>query len=307
MLSDAKQGGFFGSQDADEEYYKLDLQARKNRTTPAIDRTLYTNYNSLFVSSFLLASTVLDRPELGKFAIKTLDRILNLPGDKGLPFHYWREEEGVKLKGLLVDYASLLNALLDAYEFSGKSALLEKAMTIADDSIDKLNDKTNGGFYDIPSEDSNLGELKIRDKPIDENSVMANGLLRLSGILERTEYATIAGKALTLFNADYERYGVTGAGYALALDLYINGPIGITIIASPKSKELGAFKTKALKLYPGRRYVRYLDPAKQSDQIHNLGFDAAKAPVSYVCAGKTCGPPISDPSKIETTLSSLLA
>jgi uncharacterized protein YyaL (SSP411 family) len=307
MLSDTKQGGFFGSQDADEEYYKLDLPTRKNRTTPAIDRTLYTNYNSLFVSSFLLAGTVLDRPELGKFALKTLDRILDLPGDKGLPFHYWREEEGVKLKGLLVDYGSLLNALLDAYEFSGKSALLEKAMTIADDSIEKLNDKTNGGFYDIPSEDSNLGELKTRDKPIDENSVMANGLLRLSGILERTEYATIAGKALTLFNADYERYGVTGAGYALALDSYINGPIGITIIASPRSKELGAFKTKALKLYPGRRYVRYLDPAKQSDQIHNLGFDAEKAPVSYVCAGKTCGPPISDPSKIETTLSSLLA
>ena len=305
-LSDSEHGGFFGSQDADEEYYKLDLSGRKNRKTPAVDRTLYTNYNAQLISSFFLSSIVLDRPELGKFAIKSLDHILALPADGRLPFHYWKEDEGVKLKGLLVDYSSLLQTLVDAYEYSGKRAYLERAITIADDSIEKLNDKTSGGFYDIPAEDTNLGELRMRDEPIDENSVMANGLLRLSWLLEKTDYATIAGKALGLFNADYERYGVTGASYALALDSYINGPIGITIIAAPKSKESGSFKAAALKLYPGRRYVRYLEPTKDSDQINHLGFDAKKAPVAYVCAGKTCGPPITDPSNIQTTLSSLL-
>jgi uncharacterized protein len=306
-LSDLENGGFFGSQDADEEYYKLDLSGRKTRKTPGIDRTLYTNYNSLLISSFLLASTVLDKPELGKFAIKSLDRILTLPADGRLPFHYWREEEGVKLKGLLVDYGSLLHSLLDAYEYSGKRAYLEKAIAIADDSIERLNDKTSGGFYDISSEDSNLGELRMRDKPIDENSVMAYGLLRLSWLLEKDGYATIAGNALGLFSADYERYGVTAASYALALDSYFSGPAGITIIASTKSKQFGTFKAEALKLYPGRRYVRYLDPTKDLDQIRRLGFDAEKAPVVYVCAGKTCGPPISDPSDIDRSLSSLLA
>jgi uncharacterized protein YyaL (SSP411 family) len=305
-LSDSEHGGFYGSQDADEEYYKLDLSGRKTRKAPAIDRTVYTNYNAEFVSSFLLASVVLERPELGKFALKSLDRILALPADGVLPFHYWKEDEGVKLKGLLIDYGSLLQSLLDAYEYSGKRAYLERAITIADDAIEKLNDKTSGGFYDIPVQDSNLGELRMRDKPIDENSVIANGLLRLSWLLERTDYATIARKALGLFNADYERYGVTGASYALALDSYINSPIGITIIASPKSKESGSFKAAALKLYPGRRYVRYLEPAKDSDQINHLGFDAKKAPVAYVCAEKACGPPITDPSNIQTTLSSLL-
>src|SRR6266571_1626204 len=306
-LSDPEHGGFFGSQDADEEYYKLDLSKRKTRKSPAVDTTLYTNYNALFISSFLLSSIVLDRPEVGKFAIKSLDRILSLPSDKALPFHYWKEDEGAKLNGLLVDYASLLHSLLDAYEYSGKLAYLEKATALADDSIEKLCDKDTGGFYDIPLDASTLGELKMRDKPIDENSLMANGLMRLSWLLERADYATVAGKALSLFNEDYERYGVAGASYALALDSYINGPIGITIIASPKSKESGALKAGSLKLYPGRRYVRYLDPGKDLDQIGRLGFDGAKAPVAYVCAGKTCGPPINDPSVLETTLSSLLA
>jgi len=307
-LADLEKGGFFGSQDADEEYYKLDLLGRSTRKTPAIDRTLYTNYNSLLVSAFLLSSIVLDRSELGKFALKTLDRIMALQEDGGLPFHYWREEEeGVKLKGLLVDYGPLLHSLLDAYEYSAKRAYLDKAVAMAEDSIEKLNDKTSGGFYDIPSEDSSLGELRTRDKPIDENSMIANGLLRLSWLLEKANYATVAGKALELFNADYERYGVTGASYALALDSYLNGPIGITIIAPSKSKQFIAFKAKALKLYPARRYVRYLDPARDVDQIDRLGFDAGKAPVAYVCAGKTCGPPISDPANIDPSLSSLLA
>ncbi len=101
-LADLEKGGFFGSQNADEEYYKLDLSGRKTRKTPAVDRTLYTNYNSLLISSFFLSSIVLDRPELGKFAIKSLDRVLALPADGRVPFHYWREEEGVKLNGLLV-------------------------------------------------------------------------------------------------------------------------------------------------------------------------------------------------------------
>jgi uncharacterized protein YyaL (SSP411 family) len=307
ILSDSEQGGFFGSQDADEEYYKLGLSERKTRRSPTVDNTLYTNYNSLFISSFLLASVVLERPELGKFAIKSLDRILTLPADGALPFHYWKEDEGANLKGLLVDYASLIHSLLDAYEFSGKPAYLRKATALADDSIDKLGDKTSGGFYDLPPDQSNLGELRMRDKPIDENSLMALGLLRLSWLLEKTDYATVAGKALSLFNGDYERYGVGGASYALALDSYINGPVGITIIAAPKSKETGAFKEGSLRLYSGRRYVRYLDPAKDLDQIGRLGFDGTKSPVAYVCAGKTCGPPVTDPSVIEPTLSSLLA
>jgi len=306
-LSDSEHGGFFGSQDADEEYYKLGLSERKTRRSPAVDRTLYTNYNSLFISSLLLASVVLERPELGKFAIKSLDRILTLPADGALPFHYWKEDEGANLKGLLVDYASLIHSLLDAYEFSGKPAYLRRATALADDSIDKLGDKTSGGFYDLPLDQSNLGELRMRDKPIDENSLMALGLLRLSWLLEKTDYATVAGKALSLFNGDYERYGVAGASYALALDSYVNGPIGITIIAAPKSKETSAFKEGSLKLYSGRRYVRYLDPAKDLDQIGRLGFDGTKSPVAYVCAGKICGPPVTDPSVIEPTLSSLLA
>src|SRR5437879_12157831 len=73
-FTDLKEGGFYGSQDADEEYYKLSLDERKRRPAPSIDRTFYTNYNVLFVSSYLLASTVLNNPESTQFDLKTQDQ-----------------------------------------------------------------------------------------------------------------------------------------------------------------------------------------------------------------------------------------
>jgi uncharacterized protein YyaL (SSP411 family) len=304
-LSDPERGGFFGSQDADEEYYKLDLPARKKRKAPAVDRTLYTNYNALFISSFLLASTVLEKEEIGKFALKTLDRILSLGKKSSLPFHYVREGESPMLNGFLADYATLINSLLDAYEFSGELAYLEATIKIADECIQNLNDKDQQGFYDIPTSDSNLGELKTRDKPIDENSLVAAALLRLSGITGKDHYATIAGKTLNLFNQDYERYGLSASSYALAVDSYLNGPLGITIVAARKSKEFAQLKGKAMKIYPARRYISYLSPSKDSERIANLGYDGTK-PAAYMCVGKTCGPPIRDPSQMEASLTSLL-
>ena len=304
-LSDVENGAFFGSQDADENYYKLDLAERRSQTSPSVDRTVYTNYNALLISSFLLASTVLGRQDIGRFALKTLNHILDLGKQRGPPFHYWRKESGPVLSGLLTDYAALLVSLLDAYEYSAKSEYLYEASRTADDCIKTLDDEAAGGFYDIPPSDSPLGELKNRDKPIDENSQIAIGLLRLSWLTQKTRYSNVATKTLKLFSQDYERYGLSGAIYGLALDSHINGPIGITIIANQKSKEFAAYKSRALSVYSARRYLLYMDPARDSEQIANLGYKAESAPVAYVCVGKTCGPPIHDPLQIEASVSSL--
>ncbi len=304
-LSDNEHGGFFGSQDADEDYYKLDMSGRKSRKSPAVDRTLYTNYNALLSSSFLLGSTVLGNERLGKFAIQTLDRLLTVAKDSAIPFHYLREEGSPMSNGLLIDYATLLNSLIDAYEYSAKRAYMETAVKFADECVESLRDKDRDGFYDIPASDSNLGELRTRDKPIDENSIFSIGLLRLSWHTGKDFYSTIAGKTLRLFNQDYERYGLAASIYGLAVDSYLNGPVGITIVASPKSKEFAELKKKALNVYSARRYVTYLNPDLDVERIASLGFQGSQ-PVAYVCVGKTCGPPIHDSSQLEASLTSLL-
>ena len=305
-LSDLEKGGFYGSQDADEEYYRLNVSERKNRKPPSIDKTLYTSYNALFISSFLLASEVLDKPDLGKFALKTLDRILQHSDANGEVFHYKSVTEVSEVKGLLVDHSALLHALIDSFQHTGKRSYLDRALKLADNSMKTLHDKSAGGFYDIPPEAADLGELRLRDKPLDENSSMGSGLMRLSWLSENEEYSNAGRRALELFIGDYERYGLMAASYGMALDLYLNGPISITIVGSSKSKEFGDFKSRALKVYSPRKYVSYLDPARDSKKIAHLGYDKAAAPVGYVCVGKVCGPPLKEPSQLEASISSLL-
>lgn len=54
-LSDQSIGGFYGSQDADEEYYKLRKSERANVDRPYVDKTIYTNWNGLMIRAYLEA------------------------------------------------------------------------------------------------------------------------------------------------------------------------------------------------------------------------------------------------------------
>jgi uncharacterized protein YyaL (SSP411 family) len=299
----SNEGGFFGSQDADEEYYKLSLKERKDRTAPSIDKTLYTNYNALFISSYLLAGAVLSNPAMTKFAVKTIDRILGGLVENGALPHYYN---GVSApQGLLVDQATTIHAMVDGYEYTRIETYLEAAKKIIDYTIKTLEDSSGGGFYDIPEQSADLGELKIRDKPIDENSTIATALLRLAWITGDDRYERIAERTLKLFANEYERYGIMSAPYALGLEYLLNGPVGITILGS-RSKRTDEFWKEARRLYPVRRYILGLDPRKEAERIKRLGYDTETAPVAFVCVGKVCGPPVKDPSEISSTVSSLL-
>src|SRR5438309_10976832 len=120
-FADLKEGGFYGSQDADEEYYKRGLDERKKRSAPSIDKTFYTNYNVLFVSSYLLAGAVLNNLEYTKFGLKTLERVIVTIDNRGALTHYFGADVSA-LRGLLVDHALTLHALVDAYEYTGSGA-----------------------------------------------------------------------------------------------------------------------------------------------------------------------------------------
>src|SRR3989449_5552501 len=238
--------GFYGYQDADEEYYKLDKEARKKQAAPKIDQTIYTNFNALFISSYLLAGFLLKRRDLSKFAIQALDNLLeaNLRED-GLLSHYNREDAPT---GLLVDHALVIQALLDAYEYTGTRKYLETSSELAAHLMTTLQDAKDGGFYDIPERGADIGELRMRDKPMDENSLAATALIRLSHATSDNKMAEAAGRALKLYTADFERYGIMASSYALGLDMYLNGPVGISIVGPLKGKEFEKFKQQSLDL-----------------------------------------------------------
>jgi uncharacterized protein YyaL (SSP411 family) len=303
-LSDQATGGFYGSQDADEKYYGLNLENRGKQTPPAVDHTFYTNYNALLVSSYLQASTVLNNSAPANFALKTLDRFIDIWNKAGSIPHYWDGSEN-QPRDLLIDMAWLIHALVDAYEHTGGKEYLQYSVHLADHAIKTLADDEIGGFYDIPVSDTQLGQLAFRDKPIDENSAMSSALLRISWLTRDETYQKIAERTLRLYREEYERYGLMASTYGIALDYLLNGPVEITIIGSKQATR--GFVEAAFKVFPARRSIQQLDPDTDRKKIQTLGYDSSRSPKAYVCTKKTCGPPASDPGGITALVDQLLS
>ena len=111
---------------------------------------------------------------------------------------------------------------------------------------------------------------------------------------------------MKLYTADFERYGIMASSYALGLDIYLNGPVGISIVGPLKGKDFEKFKQESLNVYDARRSILYLDPQKDSKRIKELGYETTTGALAYVCVGKVCGPPLKQPEQIHESVKSLL-
>ena len=76
--------------------------------------------------------------------------------------------------------------------------------------LKKLWDKA-GGFYDKPKEPLAFGALKTLIKPLEENSVASDALLRLYHLTGKAIYLEYARKTLESHLKGYKQYGIIAA------------------------------------------------------------------------------------------------
>lgn len=216
FLANHPSGGFFGSQDADEEFYELKAEQRKAKNKPFIDKTIYADFNAQMVSTYLEAYRILDEKKYFGFAHDTM-RFLqnNLLSNIGAA-HYYNEEEGASVFGLISDQAQMLQALVDLYEHNPEIDFL----TQANDLVDVLTNRLagDGSFFDKPKEEDDIGNLQIRYKPIKENSLLAIALDRLSILTNSKDFSDLAKKILSSFDFSQAKDDfISMSPYALAL------------------------------------------------------------------------------------------
>jgi len=125
--------------------------ARLGRKTPYVDKTIYTGWNGMCVSATLEAGRVLAMPEVVAFALKSLDRVIEVAWSAEGLAHVVAYGEGIdaaKLAGGLEDYAFLANAALDAWEATGLLKYFEGAQAIGDAMMARFYDAVGCGFFD---------------------------------------------------------------------------------------------------------------------------------------------------------------
>jgi hypothetical protein len=303
-LSDQEAGGFYGSQDADEEYYKLSGSERENTKPPHVDRTIYTNWNGLMIHAYLEAAPLLDDPRLMPFALKSVNRILDECYDPNLSVtHHYLSGGKPHLRGLLIDQISFGDALVKAYETTGNRRYLELAKRLIEYMDATLLDKKNGGYYDfVPTLDS-PGYLNRLEKPLDENGLAGMLLTRLYYVTGDGAYYQRAKSTLEVLSGQYLRYEYMASTYALATALFLNEPTLIVIVGRPGEPETIRLLEASLRPYDPRKLIIPLDPERDRERLDSLGYTVDPPSRAYICVGKTCFPPLTEPEEIRQKLS----
>jgi uncharacterized protein YyaL (SSP411 family) len=301
VLRDPDTGFFAGSQDADEAYFALPLEERRKREAPFVDRTSYTNWTCGLAGAWFLAARALDDDALMREACQTLDNVHErLTDPDGLVYHFVAAGGDPQVRGLLTDQAAYLRALLDAHEISGEARYLARAQTLAGNILERF-EASDGGFYDRLALEAQLGRLEFPDRPIGDNAIVAEALLRLSGMTDDVRYRTGAERALALFARTYAAAGSFAAGYARAVRRLLAPELSVRIVGEPASTD--AFREAALRLPSPMVVVRSVTPA----QAEALGLPPAPQPAAYVCAGTACGAPVYDPANLRDAYDRLTA
>ncbi len=298
------KGMFFGSQDADEEYYSMSLEERRRRGSPAVDGVLYTSLNARAVSVFLEGAWILGSPSMREVAVGCLDFLLDQVGSWPLR-HSYVPGDASGISALVVDYAELVEALLDAYAETSSPRYLEDAGRLAGEMIDGFYDDEAGGFFDIPEDPEAVGNLRFRDKPLQDNVAAARALTRLYNATFEDDYKEKAGATLGALVPVYPRDGEAAAGYALAVDAFLNPPVEVSVVGPSDRPETRRLLTAAATIPYAHTEVRFIE-AGDVDRLAEAGYPVGDDPLAYVCLNTVCLAPISDPDALHTAVTGFL-
>ncbi len=298
-------GCFYGSQDADEEYYALPLAEREHRPAPFVDRQVYVSWNGMMALAYLEAGAIMERPELANTALAALRFLWKGCWQPGQGMcHYWDGQ--AHLFGLLADQAWTAQAMLHAYEYTASPEYLQHAEEILRWVHDKLLTPA-GSFQDLPPGGEALGRLGQSEVPLTENAAVAAALARLHRLTAYGDYLDWARAALQAFAAGYGRHGYFAAAYALAVEQVLNEPLRAVIVGSADDAQTFNLLRAAWRACSPHRSLQVVDPLWETERLRALGYPAQPSPAAYICLGQTCAEPVTTADAVVLTINQLYA
>ena len=306
--------------------------ARLQRPTPYLDKTVYVAWNSLCISAYLEAARVLDLPEVRRFALRSLDRLLNRAWKKAIDnapaslLHVIAysdpDADHREIPGLLDDYAFTAIACLDAYEASSDLSYFKFAQAITDAMMARFFDSTSGGFFDSEpgAAGANLGVLATRRKPLQDsptpagNPMAAIALMRLHHYTRDAAYRDKAEQTLETFAGVAEQFGIFAATYGIAVLHLLESPTQVVVIAGedgnarPLEKAaLAEFSfSKSCLFLAANQVVPSNLPPILAATLPNLPQLTSGKSFAVLCSGSSCQPPVFEAGQLREALQTAL-
>ena len=218
-LADPVDGGWHGSQQADDRYYAAEsVEGRRAIAPPPIATSLYSDSNAIMVSTALEAAKVFGDDGLREFAVKSLERVV-LAGYKpgaGVA-HYFDGQPHVR--GLLVDQVAMASACLDVFDVTGNVVYQMMAEELAHYAVRTMWDEGGGGFFDRARDDIEppIGLMSRPLKPFVMNCEASRTLFRLASASGEADFTRTATAALDTMHPVASTQGPLAAHYLLAV------------------------------------------------------------------------------------------
>jgi uncharacterized protein YyaL (SSP411 family) len=293
-----------GSQDADEHYYLLDSkEERAPHDAPFVDLTAYTGWNALAASAYWAAWRAIGEDAFEARAHEAMGAIAQRLWDtQAKTLRHSDSSDGAKVVDLLVDVATDLAASVDAYETGLHPGALGGARRMAMTLRDRLADPDTGGFFDAPEpRGSEPGRLARRERPIEENALAADGLLRLAALTGEDEWRELALRALRGFVGEYRQWGQFAASYANAVARALAEPLVVTVVGPADDAVAVTLWRRARATTDPASSLHRLEPERDAEALARLGFPVDRV-AAYVCIGTVCSAPIADDDSLTRAL-----
>jgi hypothetical protein len=203
---------------------------------------------------------------------------------------------------LLDDHAFLLEGVLHLYEATLDPKPLGFAIALAEAMLAKFYDAAGGGFWQSAPGANDL-ILRMKDdydgaEP-SGNSVATLALLKLAAITGREDFEQAAEATLRLFAARLRDFPQAVPYLLHALDFRLGEPRRVVIAGDTNSTKFHELLGAAHSVYqPNKVVLGNTGPVEAFAQT----LPAKDGPVAYVCTGRACQPPTSDPARLAALL-----
>ena len=283
-------------------------EERKKRIPPFKDTKILTDWNSLLIYSLAKAGFIFKNEKMIKTAENTAEFILSKMFYGENLYHCFKDGK-VYIKGMLDDWAFLLQALLELYLSTQKAKFLNLSLEIARKLIEKFYDESKCCFFMQEKENSDSVFSKIRDlydlSTPSGNSVAIISLLKLYKITGEEEFKYLAESVLISI-IDYAELSPFGFGNTLCALDFLAGPTYEIVITPPKyeikngdskiPKSVEPFLDKLRETYiPNKIIILYNEKAKDLTFIKQINILPEDNVRVYVCSDWMCKTPSHSP------------
>ncbi len=291
-------------------------EARTRRQTPFIDKSIYTSWNGMLISSLLEAHRVLGAAGERDRALATLDLLMSKAYDPEKGMYHNLVDGAPRIEGLLEDQVFIIAALLDAYEVTGTRAYFDRALELMETTVRRFWDEKEGGFFDTAQDLADRhGSLTTPRKPFQDsptpapNAVAVMVLDRLDGLADREDFGEKAAATLALFASKAGQYGMFAASYGLALLHHLRAPTDVVVVGCADDERTVKLLRAAYDAPHACKHVFTFEPATVQARdlpaglvstLPQLPFDGV--PVALVCEGSACHPPVQTPEALQELL-----